>query len=229
MYILALDTSGGVCSAAVLNDTKILSEKYVDNKKTHSVSIAPMADECLGEAGISVKDIGLFCCAAGPGSFTGIRIGVATIKAFAQASGKPAVAVNTLDALEHNASGTGEYVCPTIDARRGEVYTALYLRGERITDYRAVEIDTLLSELKGKNTVFLGDAALLHREKILAAYGGFRVAHTGIALQRAGSVGLTAYAMYTRGEYKGAYSIEPFYLKESQPERQLNAVKNNKG
>jgi len=221
MYILALDTSGNVCSAAVLADERILCEKYVDNKKTHSVSIAPMADDCLAEAGIGVKDVGLFCCAAGPGSFTGIRIGAAMVKAFAQASGKPAAGVNTLDALAFNASGTDEYVCPVIDASRGEVYTSLYLRGERVSGYRAVDIDTLLAELSGKRTVFLGDAAVSYRGRILAASNGFRIAHPGILLQRAGSVGLIAYAAYKRGEYEDAYTLEPYYLKESRPEQIL--------
>lgn len=217
MNILAVDTSGNVCSAAVLKDEKILSEKYVDNKKTHSETIEPMADECLKDAGIGIRQVDLFCCAIGPGSFTGIRIGAAMIKAFAHASGKPAVGINTLDALAFNASGTDEYVCPVIDARRGEVYTSLYIKGERIADYRAVMLDDVLKGLSGKRVVFLGDAAVNYRDKILSA--GFRIAHPGIVLQRAGSVGLSAYAKYLKGETSNAYALEPFYLKESQPER----------
>jgi tRNA threonylcarbamoyladenosine biosynthesis protein TsaB len=219
MYILALDTSGGVCSAAVLKDEKILSEMYVDNKKTHSESIAPMADLCLKEAGMGIKDINLFCCAAGPGSFTGIRIGVAMIKAFSQASGKPAVGVNTLDALAENLRGTDEIVCAVIDARRGEVYTASYIDGKSISEYRAVMLDEVLCELSGKKAVFVGDGAVNYRDKILSGSDGFRIAHPGIVLQRAGSVGLVAYSIYKTGNITDSYTLEPFYIKESQPER----------
>lgn len=223
MYILAVDTSGNVCSAAVLDDTRILAETYVDNKKTHSETLAPMADGCLKSAGLGIKDVRLFCCAIGPGSFTGIRIGAGLIKAFAHASGKPAVGVNTLDALAQNMAGTDGIVCPVIDARRGEVYTASYRNGERITDYRALLLDDVLRELSGEKAVFLGDAAISFKKKILEASATFRVAHTGIALQRAGSVGLAALALYNKGAYSDAYTLEPFYLRETQAERLLKA------
>jgi tRNA threonylcarbamoyladenosine biosynthesis protein TsaB len=219
MYILAVDTSGNVCSAAVLRDARIMAEIYVDNTKTHSETLGPMADECLKSAGIGIKDVDAFCCAIGPGSFTGIRIGAGMIKAFAHASGKPVLGINTLDALAQNAAGTDEAVCPVIDARRGEVYTAVYRGGERLTDYRAVLLDTVLCELKGTKTVFLGDAALNYRESILGASASFRVAHEGIALQRAGSVGLAALALFQNGRRGDAYDLEPFYLRETQAER----------
>src|SRR5512142_3170190 len=102
MLILAVDTSGNVCSAAVLSDQRLLSEIYVDNKLTHSETLAPMVDSCLKSAGADIKEIDVFCCAVGPGSFTGIRIGTGMIKAFSHASGKLALGVNTLDALGYN-------------------------------------------------------------------------------------------------------------------------------
>ncbi len=219
MIILAADTSGSVCSAAVLQDDKILSEAYMNNKKTHSETIGPMIDFCLSCADIDITRVDLFACAAGPGSFTGLRIGIGMMKAFAHASQKPVVGVNTLDALALNAAGTAETVCAAIDARRGEVYTASYRNGQRISDCRAVLLDGVLDELKGQPTVFVGDAAVLHREKILNADASFRIAHEGIALQRAGSVGLAAYASFNLGVYADAYSLEPFYLRETQAER----------
>ncbi len=219
MIILAADTSGGVCSAAVLQDSRILSEAYMNNKKTHSETIGPMLDFCLNCAGIDITDVELFACAAGPGSFTGLRIGIGMMKAFAHASQKPVVGVNTLDALALNAAGTAETVCAAIDARRGEVYTASYRNGKRISDYRAMPFDSVLDGLKGQPAVFVGDAAVLHRDKILNADASFRVAHEGIALQRAGSVGQAAYAAYLAGDYQDAYSLEPFYLRETQAER----------
>ena len=219
MNILAVDSSGNVCSAAVLRGERILAETYVDNLKTHSETLAPMADACLVSAGLSVRDIDLFACAIGPGSFTGLRIGAGLIKAFAHASGKTALGVNTLDALAFNVIGTDETVCPIIDARRGEVYTATYRDGNRISDYRAVALTVLLQELQGQKTVFAGDAALKYIEEICAASQGFRVAHPGIALQRAGSVALVATLLYQQGARGDAYALEPFYLRETQAER----------
>jgi tRNA threonylcarbamoyladenosine biosynthesis protein TsaB len=219
MNILAVDSSGSVCAAAVLRDEHILAEIYVDNQKTHSETLAPMADACLISAGLSVRDIDLFACAIGPGSFTGLRIGTAFIKALSHASGKPVLGVNTLDALAFNVNGTDETVCPVIDARRGEVYTAAYRQGERVADYRAAALTALLEELKGQQAVFCGDAALKYAADIRAASPAFRVAHPGIALQRAGSVALAAYRLYQQGARGDAYSLEPFYLRESQAER----------
>lgn len=219
MNILTVDSSGNVCAAAVLKDERILSEYYVDNLKTHSETLEPMADACLTAAGLSLKDIDLFACAVGPGSFTGLRIGAGMIKAFAHASGKSAIGVNTLDALAFTVSGTDETVCPVIDARRGEVYTAVYRGGERVSEYRAMPLTDLLAELKGQRVVFCGDAAIKYAADIRTAPSGFRVAHPGIALQRAGSVGLVAYRLYQQGERGDAYSLEPFYLRETQAER----------
>ncbi len=219
MNILAVDSSGNVCSTAVLRDERIIAETYVDNLKTHSETLAPMADACLNSAGLSVRDIDLFACAIGPGSFTGLRIGAGLIKAFAHASGKTALGINTLDALAFNVSGTDETICPVIDARRGEVYTAAYCKGTRIGDYRAILLTALLEELQGSKAVFTGDAALRYAAEIRAASENYRIAHPGITLQRAGSVGLVAFERYQQGERGDAYSLEPFYLRETQAER----------
>lgn len=219
MNILAIDTSGNACCAAVLKDEQILSEVFVNYKKTHSETLAPMIDYCLAGAGLDIKDIDLFCCAVGPGSFTGLRIGIGMIKAFSHASSKPTVGVNTLDALARNAKGTEATVCPIIDARRGDVYTASYKNGKRITDYRGIYLDTVLKELKGENTVFLGDAATNYKNKILDMSSSFSIAHSGIIMQRASSVGLAAYELYNNKSYDSAHSLEPFYLRETQAER----------
>jgi tRNA threonylcarbamoyladenosine biosynthesis protein TsaB len=216
MNILAIDTSGSVCTVAVLHDDKILAEAYVDNKKTHSRSLAPMIDEWLSRGDLRLSEIDLLACAIGPGSFTGLRIGVSTIKAFCHALNKKCVGVNTLDALAQNLFGEKRIVCPIIDARRGEVYSSSYADGKRISGYRALQLADLLEELKGQEAVFLGDAALNYRKEITDA--GFAVAHHGIALQRAGSVGLCAYA--NRDYAVTAYDIEPFYLRRTQAERE---------
>ncbi len=227
MNILAVDTSGNACSVAVLSDEKIICEIFADYKKTHSETLAPMTDDCLSRAGMEIKNIDLFCCAVGPGSFTGLRIGTSMIKAFSHVSKKPAIGVNTLDALAENVKGTREYICPVIDARRGDVYTATYKDGSKITDYRAVPLDIVLEEQSGKDTIFLGDAAVIFKDKIIKASDSFRIARSGSIMQRAGSVGLAAYSLYQNNEYKNAYTLEPFYLRETQAER-VYAQKNKR-
>jgi len=219
MNILALDTSGNVCSAAVLSDARIISEIYVDYTKTHSEMLGPMVDSCLGLAGLNVRQIDLFACAIGPGSFTGLRIGTGMIKAFAHTSGKPAVGVITLDALAMNLSGIDDVVCPVIDARRGDVYTATYRGGTRISDIRAVQLDAVLDELKHQKAIFLGDAAAGFRQKIENADPLVRIAPACSLLQRAGSVGLCAFQSYTQGKTQDAYTLEPYYLRQTQAER----------
>lgn len=219
MNILAIDTSGGVCTAAVLADTRLLSEVYMDGRRTHSETLGVMADQCLKYAEMTAEDIDLFACAIGPGSFTGLRIGTGFIKGLAHASQRPALGVVTLDALARNAAGFEALICPIIDARREEVYTATYEGGSLSSAYRAMPLKRLLAELNGRRVLFLGDAALKYREMICAACPDFSVAHPGIALQRAGSVGLCAYDMYEAGVRQDVYSLEPFYLRETQAER----------
>jgi tRNA threonylcarbamoyladenosine biosynthesis protein TsaB len=191
----------------------------MNNKKTHSETIGPMIDFCLSCVDLGISNVDVFACASGPGSFTGLRIGIGMMKAFAHASQKPVVGVNTLDALALNAWGTDETVCPIIDARRGEVYTASYQKGVRVSEYRAALLDDVIDELKGQPTVFLGDGAVVYADKILSADVSFRIAHEGILLQRAGSVGQIAYASFQAGIYQDAYSLEPLYLRETQAER----------
>ena len=110
MKILALDTSGRACSAAVAEDETLLCEVYIDRGLTHSVTLLPAVEDCLLRAGIAMGEMDAFAAAVGPGSFTGLRIGVNTVKAMAQAQGKPVLAVSTMDALAANAAGTGGLV-----------------------------------------------------------------------------------------------------------------------
>lgn len=219
MIILAVDTSGGVCTAAVLKDDTLLSEVFMNGRRTHSETLGVMVDQCLTLAELTVQDIGLFACAVGPGSFTGLRIGTGFVKGLAHPSSRPAVGVNTLDALAQNALGMEGIVCPIIDARREEVYTAAYVSGVRTSPCRALPLKDLLAELSGQKVTFLGDAAIKYRDMIGADNQSFSVAHTGIVLQRASSVGLCAYAMHLSGSSENAYALEPFYLRETQAER----------
>ncbi len=219
MNILAVDTSGGVCTAAVLKDDTLLSEVFMNGRRTHSETLGVMVDQCMKLAELSLRDISLFACAVGPGSFTGLRIGVGFIKGLVHSSSCPAVGVNTLDALSRNVLGWDGVVCPIIDARREEVYTAAYSGGILTTSCRPVPLKALLTELTGQKALFLGDAALKYRDMICGSSPEFSVAHSGIALQRASSVGLCAYDIHLSGGDMSAYTLEPFYLRETQAER----------
>ena len=132
MKVLALESSAGIAGVALLEDEKILylSEDVLGH--THSETLLPMIAECLERHGLEPKDVDLFACAAGPGSYTGVRIGVATVKGLASGSGKPCIGVSSLEALAHNCTDLEGVLCPVMDARRDQMYTALFecRRGE---------------------------------------------------------------------------------------------------
>lgn len=223
MKILALDTSGRACSAAVAEDETLLCEVYIDRGLTHSVTLLPAVEDCLLRAGIAMAEMDAFAAAVGPGSFTGLRIGVNTVKAMAQAQGKPVLAVSTMDALAANAAGTAGLVCPILDARNRQVYTALYRDGRKILADCALPIGELLEKIGGEDALFLGDGVPVFREEIQAALPDARFAPGNLLLQRAGGVCREAFAAWQRGEAMDAYSIKPNYLRESQAERMKKA------
>ena len=132
MYIFAMDTSSVTATVAVLTEDKLLGEYSVSDRLTHSRTILPMADELLKNLNIDLKDIDVFSVCVGPGSFTGLRIGMATVKTFAQTLSKPIIGVSSLDALGYSFHMTDDTViCPIVDARRDEVYNALYSYGRK--------------------------------------------------------------------------------------------------
>ena len=177
MTILALDTSGTTASAALINEYIILAESSVTladlkatNRKTHSETLMPMVDQLFNITGFSPQTVDAIACTCGPGSFTGLRIGAATAKGLAFGLNKPLIAVPTLDAMAYNISSIsprGTYVVPMMDARRSQVYTALYLDGMRKTDYMALPVEDLLKMICGyESVIFLGDGAEVYRDII---------------------------------------------------------------
>jgi len=159
MYILSVDTSNKVASVALFNDKNLLNEKFSDDQKTHSEKLLPIIDELLKEENLSIKDIDMFVVSVGPGSFTGIRIGVATVKGMAQALNKKVISVTSLEGLIEMANG--ENVCAIINARHGNVYAQIKHNNELLEpDCRTIE--EVISELKGYNKKFIivGDATI---------------------------------------------------------------------
>ena len=224
MLILGIDTCCMPAGTAVYDGEKITGEFMINNGMTHSQKIMPMIAEMMEHLGLSPKDIDCFAVAAGPGSFTGVRIGAATIKALAHAAGAPCVAVSTLEALANNVRFFDGVICPILDARRNQVYTAAF-SGDgsltRLTDDRAMALDTLLDELEGRKVLFLGDGVLTYRDAIAERMGDLaKFADAGSLLNSAASVAYVGGKMFERGETVSYSELIPNYIRLSQAERE---------
>ncbi|ACL75178.1 tRNA (adenosine(37)-N6)-threonylcarbamoyltransferase complex dimerization subunit type 1 TsaB [Ruminiclostridium cellulolyticum] len=227
MRILAVDTSTNVASAAILEDEVIIGEYNCNRGKTHSQRLMPMVQHLMETAGLTVSDIDAFSASIGPGSFTGLRIGVTTIKAMAFAAEKPVISVHTLDALAYNIPFAENLVCPMIDARNNQVFTAIYRfiggKLERLTEYLGIPVTELADTLRvmdGKIT-FLGDACSMHKEYFEHELGDrVRIASANTALAKASSVAILAGKAYREGKLESYYDMVPFYLRKSQAERE---------
>jgi len=197
MILLALDTTSAVASAALFRDGRLVDERAADSGKKHAETALPLMDELLEENGVSIGNVDLFAVDIGPGSFTGVRIGVSLVNALAYATGKKVVPVNALLAL-HTAYGQRERpVCAMIDARNGNAYAALYQAGvERIAP-EGVAIETFLTRVPA-DAVFIGDVCA--KEK---------------SYPRAGYVALAALSVLESAQS----SVEPLYLRPPQAER----------
>lgn len=223
MKIFAMDTSSLTATVAVIDDDKILGEYSLCDKLTHSQTIMPMTDEVLKNLNITLDDIDVFSVCIGPGSFTGLRIGMATVKTFSQALSKPIIGVSSLDAIGNNIyCPDGTKVCPIIDARRSEVYNAIYVNGVKTVEDRPLHISELLDELKGEKVIFCGDAAILHKD-FIAGYkeAGWMTAPPNLILPKASSVAYSALLRAKKGDFDNAFTLNPAYLRKSQAEREL--------
>ncbi len=227
MKILGIDSSGLVASAAYVDGDTLVAEFTVNNKQTHSQTLLPMIDQVLQMAGIELDDVEAIAIAAGPGSFTGLRIGSATAKGFGLALNKPIVPVPTLDGLAYQLAEVDGIICPIMDARRGQVYTGVYRmnqgRLEIVAEQKAIEVTALLQSLSEyKETIhFLGDGVPVYKEQILSVLEGrcdFAPAH--MSRQSAAAVAVLGMQYYAEGKAESAADHKPFYLRQSQAERE---------
>lgn len=228
MKILAFDSSGLVASVAIVQDDNLIAEYTTNYKKTHSQTLLPMLDEVVRMTETDKKSFDLLAVAAGPGSFTGLRIGSATVKGLALAWDIPVVAVPTLEALAYNAWGSRRIICPIMDARRRQVYTGLYRfdkddKMEVLMDQVPMDIDELIEVLgdRGEEVLFVGDGIDVYadtiRQKMTVPFS-FVPAHMN--KQRAGSVAVAAKKRYEEGIYTSGDDFAPEYLRQSQAERE---------
>ena len=226
MKILAFDSTARAASVAVLEDGRLLGQYNIDNGFTHSELLLPMAENLLKSLGIDISEIGLFAAAVGPGSFTGVRIGAALVKGLAFGRDIPCVEVSTLEALAENMAGVDGYIIPTMDARRGQVYTATFISNG--IEIKRVSEDTVMP------TAELARELSDLRADVYIVGDGYDSAHTSFTkagvnvkntppLARGGSaysIGRVAHRIYTSGGAVSDRELSPKYLRMPQAERE---------
>lgn len=223
MLILAVDTTTPHGSVALLENSNLLAEVSCVSSLTHSERLLPAVDLILSQRDLTIKDVEAFAVAAGPGSFTGIRIGLSTIKSFALASGNPVAPVSTLKALAlklklpHN-----RLLCPLLDARKGEVYAALFeVRKGQLTEVVPQGVyspDQLFTRLPSHRIVsFIGNGVNVWKEKIYE-YFKDKARFSSRSLFIAYEVGLLGFGLLRQGKGKDFREIEPLYFRRSQAE-----------
>lgn len=229
MLIFAFETSAKAASVALLEDGVLLGESYLNCGLTHSRTLLQMGQELLETCGRTVRDVTAVACAAGPGSFTGIRIGIAAAKGFAWARELPCVGVSTLEAMAQQAAAFEGVVCCAMDARREQVYRALFSCSggvlTRLTEDGAVSLEKLEAELKKieKPKIIVGDGAQLCYNTIGTAMPDCRLAAEHQRMQRASGVALLAHTRLLAGERCDGAALTPNYLRLSQAERERAA------
>ena len=227
MKILALDSSGLVASVAVAEDDNLLAEYTVNYKKTHSQTLLPMLDEIAKMIELDLNTIDAIAVAAGPGSFTGLRIGSATAKGLGLALKKPLIPIPTVEGLAYNLYGTKALICPLMDARRNQVYTGIYeFCGndfKKVEDQMAVSIEDIIKKLNkmGREVIFLGDGVAVYKtiiEQQCNVPYSFAPAH--VNKQRAGALASLAQQYFREGKIEDPAEHKPDYLRLSQAERE---------
>ena len=228
MRILAIDSSSTVASVAIVEEEKIIGEYTINNKITHSQTLLHMIDEMFKISEIELESIEAIAITSGPGSFTGLRIGSATAKGLGQALNIPLIEVPTLEAMAYNFFATDKVICPIMDARRNQTYTAAYkIEGEELKEMiagSAMSIDELIEKLNeiGEDVIFVGDGIPVFKGYIEEKLDSCPIfAPTHLNRQRAGSVGALALQFYKQGKRVAAAEFKPDYFRKSQAEREM--------
>lgn len=237
MKILAITTSSKICSVAVLENKDIIIEKHIDDSTTHSQKLMPMINEILKECNLLLTDFDLFACSVGPGSFTGVRIGVSTIKAFCDVTNVRVTAVSSLEGLAYNTLNSNFYdntniVCSLIDAKNDNVYCGIFKKENnsfiQLEDLYAKNINEILELLEkysSSSILFVGDGAICHKYSILQKFSKTTFIEKELNDETAVSIGIAALNKYNKGIYGDSNSISPLYLRKSQAERVLEGEK----
>ena len=222
MLIMAFESSAKPASVALIKDGQLLSQYFQCSALTHSRTLLPMAEDMLKNAELTVNDVDVFAVAHGPGSFTGIRIGVSAVKGLAWAADRPCVGVSTLEAMAWNGVAVGGYICPVMDARRSQVYNALFEIKDgkpfRLTEDRPISLAELAEEVKKLDApvLLVGDGVEITKAYFDANSVPCTAAAENIRWQSAWGVAMAA----KDKESGSADSLLPVYLRLSQAERE---------
>ncbi|NLJ91385.1 MAG: tRNA (adenosine(37)-N6)-threonylcarbamoyltransferase complex dimerization subunit type 1 TsaB [Clostridiales bacterium] len=232
MKVLAFDSSGLVASVALVNDSDLVAEYTVNYKKTHSQTLLPMLDEISKMVTLDLKEIDAIAIAKGPGSFTGLRIGSATVKGLGMVLDIPIIPVPTVDGIAYNLYKARGIICPLMDARRNQVYTGLYKWDQDefvvISEQKAVDIEEIANEINELNeeVTFLGDGVSVFKdqlEEFIKVPYTFAPPH--VAKQRAGAIGALGIELFKKGIKVDSDDFSPTYLRKSQAEREFGQKK----
>jgi tRNA threonylcarbamoyladenosine biosynthesis protein TsaB len=226
MLICSVDSSATPASVCLLEDDKIIAEYYLNTGFTHSQTLMAMLESVLKISGKSADDIDLYAVNSGPGSFTGVRIGVSAVKGMAYAQNKLCVEISTLASMAYNFLGNHAIICACMDARRRQVYHGLFRvdgdKIERLCEDKAIAVEELLGSLpKDEEIILVGDGAELVYQS--AEDPAIKLAPPNLRYQRASSVALAAVETYNRGKVVSPAALMPRYLRLSQAERERNA------
>lgn len=226
MKILALESSATAASVALCQEEELIAQSFLHTGLTHSQTLLPMAQRLLADCGLTVGDLDLIAVAAGPGSFTGLRIGVAAAKGLAWAAQLPCAGCSTLEAMAWNLAGFSGQVCAAMDARRHQVYNARFqvdgAAPRRLTPDRAIALEDLIEELKGCDTpqLVVGDGAQLCYDALTAAGIPARLAPPNLRQQTAWGVARQALELARTGQTVSPEALVPVYHRLSQAERE---------
>lgn len=220
MKILSIDTASNLCTVAVLENEKCIKEIVVNDARNHSEKIVPVIEQALSESKLTLQDIDLIVCDKGPGSFTGIRIGVGTVLAFKDSLNIPCVGISSLEALSYNINTDG-IICSLIDAKNNNVYFGVFERKNNIItqleEPSFKTIDEILPILQKYNKIiFVGDGSTAHKEYLLSNFNSCTFSDTNdLSSFSLGLAGLNAYNQNSN------FDLMPLYLRKSQAERAL--------
>ena len=231
MNILAMDTSGPVAGCCVMSDGKVRHLIAIEHGLTHSETVMPAVEAAMSASGLTCKDIDVFAVVAGPGSFTGVRLGVCAAKGLAHAAGKPCAPVHALEALAMNLAGFDGIVCPILDARRGQVYCAAFdvSTGKplRMLEDDAVALEEFISRMPEERRIaFVGDGVAVNEKKILAILGD-RAFIPPVNLRSLRADAVCEIARMNEDKWVPAHELTPVYLRKPQAERERMEKMNN--
>ena len=224
MLVLSVDSSSATATCALVKDDQILGEINLNSKREHSVIIMDLIDEILKRYNLTIKDVDAFAISEGPGSFTGLRIGMATIKGMAFSTNKPCISISTLDTLAYNVVNFDGIICPIIDALRDNVYTNLYKNVDgkltAISEAACLSLTELIEDLNKRNekVIFVGDGVAKHRNRITEEVSNTIFAPLNCLYPKASSLGELAIDKLNQGITSPLNEFAPVYLRKSQAE-----------